>query len=200
MRPKSMELVCIGGRDQWFLETRRDLHSASIRIEKTAPKMTKLDCIKAIDSLNQLRSNRATEDVKRMRCNGEKRLPPLSPQLLQIVQAPQRFDFARADIKQNNVGPLETNFRGGNEKNSHPGSIGKHFRAIEDSVVQSNSEDAKPERAGAFEQFMRRIIERVFRIFERVNVEIEFDPIVLFFVRKLRHFLEFADGTHRSNS
>ena len=177
MRPKSMEPVRIGGRNQWFLEARRDLHCASIRIEKTTPKMTKLDCIEAIDSLDQLRSNRAPKDVKRMRCDGEKRLAPLLAQLLQIIQAPQRFDFARADVEQNDVGPLETNFSGGNDKNSHLGSIGKDFRTIEDSVMQSNSKDAKPERAGALEQFMRRIIERVFRIIERVDVEVDLDPI-----------------------
>ena len=177
-----MELVSIGGRDQRLLEARRDFHGASIRVEKRTPKVTKLDGIETIDSLDQPRSNRATEDVKRMRRDSEKRLAPAPAQLVQIVQAPERFYFACAYVEQNDVGALETNLGGGNEKNAHPGSIREDLRAIENGVVQSNSEDAKPERTGALEQLMRRVIERILRIVERVNVEVDLDPIDLLVV------------------
>src|SRR5439155_27042301 len=54
-----------------------------------------------------------------------------------------------------------------------------NFRTIENGVMQRNREHAKPERSGPFEELMRGIIERVLRIVERVDVEIDLDPIVI---------------------
>src|SRR5436190_20080860 len=145
MRPKSMEPMSVRGRDQWFLKARRHFHGTSIRIEKPAPKMTKLDRIEAVDFFDQLLSNRTTKDVKWMRRDGEERRPPTAAQLFQIIQAPERFNFARTDVEQNDVSALKPNFSGGDKENTHPGGIRKDFRAIENGVVQRNCEDTKSE-------------------------------------------------------
>jgi hypothetical protein len=44
--------MSVGGRDQRFLEARRDLHRAAIWIEKAAPKMTELNRVETIDFLH----------------------------------------------------------------------------------------------------------------------------------------------------
>src|SRR5204862_2253257 len=104
VRTKSMELMRIGSGDQWFVETICDFHGAPIWIEKTAPKMTELNCIKGIDSFDLFPSNRPAENIKWVRRDGEKRFAPAPAQLFQIIQIPKRFDFACASINQNDIG------------------------------------------------------------------------------------------------
>ena len=48
MAPKSVEPMCIGGRNQWFAKTRRHSFRTAIWIEETYMKMTELDRVEAI--------------------------------------------------------------------------------------------------------------------------------------------------------
>ena len=177
IRSKGVELMSVRGRDQRFLETRRDLRRAAIWIEKAGPKMTELDRVETIDSSHQLFAQGTAEDVKRMRRDRKKRLAPSGAQGLEIVQGPERFDFARCDVEQNDVCPLQSNLGGRDDQHSHAGGIRENFRAIENGVVQRNREHTKPERPGPLEELVRRVIERVLRIVERMEVEIDLDPL-----------------------
>ena len=65
------------------------------------------------------------------------------------------------------------------EQNSHLLRVGENFRSIENLVVQSDRESAETERLCSFEQLVGSVIETILRIVERVDVEIDLDPIFL---------------------
>ena len=86
-------------------------------------------------------------------------------------------------FEHDHVRSFEPQFGGLDEQNSHRGGVGKNFRPIENLVVQSNRESAEAELARAFQQLMRGVIETIFRIVERVDVKIDFDPLRSVLVR-----------------
>lgn len=122
-----------------------------------------------------------------MRRDREHRLAAACAQLFEVVKIPERCDVFRRDVEQNDIRAFEAHLRGGNEKNSHPGRIRENFRAIEERVVQCNREHAKAKRARPFEKLVRRVIEGVLRIVERMDMEIELDPIVITHVEESLH-------------
>ena len=112
-----------------------------------------------------------------MRRNRKKRLAPSDAQRSQIVKASERLDFVRRDVEQDNVRALQPHLGGRDNQDSHAGGIREDFRAIENGVVQRNREHAKAEVSRPLEELLRRVIEHIFRIVQRVNVEIDLDPI-----------------------
>ncbi len=103
--------------------------------------------------------------------------PRRGAELAQIGESAQIFDFVRPDVQQDHIRSLEPHLGRLDEQNSHRGGVGKNFRPIEDLVVQRNGERAETEIAGSLKQLMGGIIEMIFRIVERVDVEIDLDPI-----------------------
>jgi hypothetical protein len=154
MRTKGVKPMRIGSGDERFFESRRDLHGAAIRIEKTVPEMAELDRIEAVDLFDQLFSHRSAEQVKRMRRDREKRKAAACAQPGQIVQTTQRLDLTWSDVQQNHIRPLEPDFSRGDQENAHPGRVRENFRAIEDRVVQRDGEDTKAERTSTLEQLV----------------------------------------------
>src|SRR5438309_9062112 len=116
-----------------------------------------------------------------MRRDREDRVAAATAQFSQIIEILELRNFLSADVENDYIGVLQTNFRRRNEQNPHAGGVREDFCAIKDSVVQRDGENAKAEESRPFEQLMRGIIDNVFGIVERVQVQIEFDPIALIF-------------------
>ena len=114
-----------------------------------------------------------------MRRNSENRIPAARPEPPQIIEIFHLRDFLGGHIQHNHVCAKQTHLGRGNQQNSHCRRIGEHFLSIKDSIVQRDRENAKSKRARAFQQLMRRKIHGVFGIIERVNVQIDFDPILV---------------------
>ena len=107
----------------------------------------------------------------------KKRLAAAGAELAQIGESAQIFDLVRPDVEQNHVRSLEPHLGRRDEQDSHRRGVGENFRPIEDLVVQGNRERAETEIAGSLKQLMGGIIEMIFRIVERVDMEIDLDPI-----------------------
>jgi hypothetical protein len=52
-----MQLMCVGGGDQWFAEVPRYFFCAPVRIKETPVKMAELDCVEAIHFVEQTSSD-----------------------------------------------------------------------------------------------------------------------------------------------
>ena len=62
------------------------------------------------------------------------------------------------------------------KQNPHGCRVGEYFPSIKDRIMQRDGKDAKTECLGTFQQLMRGVIDGVFGIIKRVNVQIDFDP------------------------
>src|SRR5256714_3465916 len=105
----------------------------------------------------------------------ERRSAPAS-QPGEIIQSAERGYILRRYVQQNYVRPLETDLGGRDQENAHADRIREDFRAVENGVVEGDGENAKAKRARPFKKLMRRIIQSVLRIVERVDMEIDLDP------------------------
>src|SRR6267142_354215 len=114
-----------------------------------------------------------------MRRDREDRVAAATAQLSQIIEIFELRNFLGANVEHDHISALQTNFRRRNEQNPHGGGVRENFRAIKNSIVQRDGENAKAEESRALEQLMRGIIDNVFGIVERVKVQIELDPIGL---------------------
>jgi len=148
--------------------------------------MTELDRVETVNFLDQFFTDGTAEDVKRMRRNRKERMTAPAAQRFEIVQGSQGIDFARRNVEQDDVRALQSNLGGRDDQNPHAGGILEYLRAIENGVVQRNREHTKSEISGSLEELVRRVIERVLWIVERVNVKIDLDPVVIRHCRNLR--------------
>src|SRR5207253_8396266 len=64
----------------------------------------------------------------------------------------------------------------------------ENFRPIEDRVVQRDREYTEAELFRALEQLVRRVIDHILRIVERVNMKVDLDPVSV----TLTHAFAFA--------
>ena len=176
MGAKRVEAMSVGGGDERLFEFSRDGCGAPIRIKETRPEMAELYRIETMDSLYQLFAHRTAQHIEWVRRDREHRLAAARAQLFEIVKIPERFDVLRRDIEQNNIRAFEPHFRRRNQQNSHPGGVSENFGPIEDSIVQRDREDAKPEGNRALEQFVRGIVEGVLRVLQGMDMQIELDP------------------------
>ncbi len=138
--------------------------------------MAELDRVEMIDVFEKSLADRTAQNVKRMGRDREERRSASISQDGQIIQSAERRYIVGRDIQQNDVRAFETNFGSGNQENAHAGRVRENFRAIENGIVQGDSENAKAERAGPFKKLMRGVIQNVLRIVEGVDMEIELDP------------------------
>jgi hypothetical protein len=93
-----MQAMGIGSRDHWFAKAGCDSSCPPIRIQRPNVKMTDFDRVKTIDLLKQPRSDRASENVKRVRRDSENRFPSSRTQLPQIIEIFHLRHFSRGDI------------------------------------------------------------------------------------------------------
>jgi len=156
-----------------------DFASTAIEIEPAFVKMADLDRIEAIDLPEEPVANGSTKEKKRMRRKTKEGIAAARTELAQIGKSTQVFDFVRLDIEQHDVRAFQAHLRCLEEENSHRGGVGEDLRPIEDLIVKGNGERAETELARALEQLMRSVIEMIFGIVERVDVEIDLDPIFL---------------------
>ena len=156
-----------------------DFSRAAVQVEPTLVKMAHLDRIEAIDLLDEPVADGSADEKKRMRREAKKRIAAASAELTQIGKRAQMLDFVRLDVEQNHIRAFEPHLGRLNEENSHRGGVCIDFRPIEDLVVQGNRERAETELARSLEELMRGVIEMIFRIVERVDMEIDLDPIAL---------------------
>src|ERR1700694_377107 len=68
---ESMQTMRVGRRDQGLAIFSRHPGGAPVRVEQEVVKMTELDRVETIDLLDQARPNRAAENIKGMRRDGE---------------------------------------------------------------------------------------------------------------------------------
>lgn len=193
MRPESVEPMRIGGGKQRFAMRGRGCARPAIEIEPALVKMTDLDRIEAINFPQEPLADRSAQNKKRVGREREERIAAPGAQLAQIVESAQLFDLVRLDIEEHDIGPLQPYLGRLDEENSHRRRLGKHFRSIEDLIVQSDGERAETELARPFQKLVRGIIEMVLRIVEGMDMEIELDPI-LFPCLALRHRLKLDAG------
>ena len=148
MPAESVQPMRIGSGNHWFTESACDSLCPAIRIERANVKMTELNRIKTIDLCEQPRSDRATENVKRMRRDCENESPSARPKLPQIIEIFQLRDLFRGDIQHNYVCAEQTHLGGGNQQNAHCRRVGEHFLSIKHSIVQVIARTRNPsERA-----------------------------------------------------
>src|SRR5205814_5225190 len=176
IRAEGMELMRIGRGDERLTETLSDLDCAPVRIQKASPKMAQLDGIEAVDFLDEFSADRTAENIERMRCDREERPAAATPQCGQVLERSKRLDLSAVDVQQNDVGAFEPHFRRRDQQNPYPRRIRENFGSIENRIVQRDCEDAKSQGSRALEQFVRGIVERVLRIVERMDMEIDLDP------------------------
>ena len=141
----------IGSGDHWFAKPGCKSLCPAIRIERAKVKMTELDRIKTIDLCNQPRSDRAAENVERVRRDSENRLPPARPESAQIIEIFHLRDLFRRDIQHNHIRAKQTHLGRANQQNAHCRRVGEHFLSIKDSIVQGDREYAKSKRPRPFE-------------------------------------------------
>jgi hypothetical protein len=171
MRVRSREerLAVLGG----------DLAGAAIKIEQAFVEVADLDRVEAIDFLEQPVPDRSAKKEKWMRRKTEKRLAATGAELAQVGESAQIFDLIRPDVQQDHVRAFKPHLGRRDKQDSHRGGVGKDFWPIEDLAMQRNCERAETEIAGSLKQLMSGIIEMIFRIVERVDVEIDLDPVGL---------------------
>ena len=177
MRAESLEAMRVGSREKRLAALRSDLAGAAIEVEQALVEVADLDRVEAIDFLKQPLPDRSAKKEKWMRRKTKKRLAATGSELAEIGESAQIFDLVRPNVQQDHVRSLEPHLGCLDEQNSHRRGVGENFRSIEDLVMQRNCERAETEVAGSLEQLMRGIIEMIFRIVERVDVEIDFDPV-----------------------
>src|SRR5690242_17634294 len=177
MTSERVQLVGVGRGEQRFAVFFRDSDGAPVQIEEAFVKMTHFDRVETIDLVQQPPSDRPSQNKKWMRRNREHRSSPTRAKLPKIFKILERGHFCGGHVQQNYIGALQPYFSGGNEQNSHARGIGEHFGAIEHRVVQSDCENAEAELFGALQKLVRRVIDDVFRIIERMNMKIDLDPI-----------------------
>ena len=156
-----------------------DLAGAAIEVEEALVEMADLDRVEAIDLLEQPLADRSAEEEKWMRRKTKNRLTAARAELAQVGESAQIFDFVRPDIQEDHVRSLQPHLGGLDEQNSHGGSVGENLRSIENLVVQRNGERAETELARPLQQLMGGVIETIFRIVERVDMQIDLDPILV---------------------
>ena len=114
-----------------------------------------------------------------MRRNDENRAATSRSQFPQIIKILQPGNLFASHIEHKDMGAAQAHLCRGNKENAHCCRIGEHFLSIEDRVMQRDRENAKSESARAFQQFVRGIIDRVFRIIQRMDMKIDFDPFLV---------------------
>ncbi len=144
--------------------------------------MAELDGVETIFFREQTPTDRAAEHIKRMRRDGEQGLAASGPKSTHILKGLQTGGFLAAYIKKDNVRPFDPHLSGGNQQNSHGRRVSENFRTIEDRIMQGDCQDAEPELARPLEKLMGRVIDDVLGVIQRVDVQIHFDPVVLFFL------------------
>jgi hypothetical protein len=113
-----------------------------------------------------------------MRRNDENGRATSRSQLPQIIEIFEFSDFFASHIEHKHMGTAQAHLRGRNKQYAHCCRIGEHFLPIKHRVVQRDRKDAKSERVRAFQQLVRRIIDRVFGVVECMDMQIDFDPFV----------------------
>src|SRR5438309_9595012 len=88
-------------------------------------------------------------------------------------------DFFGADIEDDDIRAAQSHLRCGNEQNPDCRGVGEDFRSIEDGIMQRDRKNAESKRACPLQQLMGGIINSVFGYIERVDVMIDFDPILM---------------------
>jgi hypothetical protein len=193
MSAESLETMRIGGGKERFAVRGRDGSRPAIEIEPTLVKMADLDRIEAINFLEKPIANRSAQDKKGVGREREERVAAAGPQLAQIVKSAQVFHFVRLNIEKNDIGSFEPHLGRLDKENSHCGRIGKDLRPIENLIVEGNGKCAKAESARAFQELVGSVIEMILRVVERVDMEIELDPI-LFLRFSIRHWWKLDAG------
>ena len=163
-------------RNEWLAEALRNFDRAPVRIEKAAPEMAELDRVEMIDVLEESLADRTAENVKRMGRDREERRSAPTSQPDEIIEGAERGYIVRPYIQQNHVRAFEADLGRGDQKNAHARRVRENFRAVENRIVERDSENAKAKRTRPFKELMRGIIQRVLRIVEGVDVEICLDP------------------------
>ena len=171
---------------------RCDLPGPVIQIKPAFVKMANLDGVEAIDFFYQPLAERGTEDEEGMGREAEKRIAAPGAQAAKTGKGAQSLDLVRLDVEQHDIGAFQTHFCGRNERNTHARGIGKNLSSIENLIMECNRQRSEPERARPLQQLMSGIIEMIFRIVERVNMEVDFDPLLL--------VLDPADARHLGHS
>ena len=193
MSAESVEAMRIGGGEERFAVRDRDGSRPAIEIEPALVKMADLDRIEAINFLEEPIADRSAQDKKRVGREREDRVAAAGSQLAQIVESAQIFDFVRLNIEKNDVGPFEPHLGRLDKENSHRGGIGKDLRPIENLIVEGDGKRPEAEFACAFQELVGGVIQMILRVVERVDMEIELDPI-LFFRFSIRHWWKLDAG------
>jgi hypothetical protein len=66
-----VKAMSVGGRDERFAVSLRNLHGTPVWIEEAAPKMAKLNRIETVDFFHQFLPHRAAKNIEWMRRDGE---------------------------------------------------------------------------------------------------------------------------------
>ena len=112
-----------------------------------------------------------------MRRKTKKRITAPRAELAERGESAQIFDFVRLNVQDDDICTFQPHLRGRDEQDSHRRGVGKNLRPIENLVMQRNGKRAETELARPLEQLMGRVVEPIFRILERVNMQIDLDPI-----------------------
>ena len=179
MTAESIQPVRIGSGDQGLAKSRRHLFRPPIRIQETLVKMADLDCVETIDFIEKTRPDGTPKDIKWMRRNRKDRHPAPGAQLAQIVKTFEGRDFAGSYIQNDHIRATYSDFRRRNKQNAHRRCVSENFWSIKHGVVQRDRKNAEAERLRALKQLVSGIIDDIFGIIERVNVQIDLDPIAI---------------------
>src|SRR6516225_6151378 len=98
MPAKGVQSMCIRSRDHGFVKPSCDSLCLAIRIERANVKMTELNRVETIDLCKKTRSDRAAENIERVRRYGENGISPARPELFEIFEISQLRNFFRGDI------------------------------------------------------------------------------------------------------
>jgi hypothetical protein len=177
IRPEGVKLMSVRRGDEWLTEALCNFDGASVRIEEAAPEMAELDGVEMIDVFKKSLPNRTAEKVKRMGRDHEEGCSEPASQPGEIIQSAERRYIVRRDVQQNYVGAFKTNLSRRDQKDAHAGRVREHFRAVKNRVVKGDGENPKAKAAGPLQELMRGVIERVLRIVERMDMEIELHPL-----------------------
>ena len=128
----------IGSRNQRLSKSRGHCRGTAVWIKPSFMEMALFNRVEAIDFVEQTPTDRAAEDVKWMRRDCKNGSPSPCAQLAKVGKSFQAGDFGRGDIKHNHVRAFQPHFSSRNQQDSHCGSIGKDFRAVEHGIVQSD--------------------------------------------------------------
>ncbi len=200
MGAEGLQAMRIGSREKRPAMGGRDFSRAAVQVEPALVKMAELDGVEAIHFLEKPVADRRAEEKKRVWRKTEKGVAPLRTEPAQIGKSVQTFDFVRLDIEEHDIRAFQPHFRRLDEENSHRRGVSKDLRSIEYLFVQGDSERAETQLAGPFQELMRGVIEPILGIVERVDVQIDFDPILFLLGRTLdlssyRHRLTLNAGS-----